>query len=75
MALALGPVLVVIVRILQPVLWTMNAMGNGILRLFKVTPENEVTSAFTRDEVAGLVGGPARAGCWITGAIGCCSGR
>jgi CBS domain containing-hemolysin-like protein len=56
MALVLGPVLVVVVRVLQPVLWTMNAMGNGILRLFKVQPKNEVTSTFTRDEVAGLVG-------------------
>jgi CBS domain containing-hemolysin-like protein len=56
LALVLGPALVVVVRVLQPVLWTMNAMGNGILRLFKVTPKNEVTSAFTRDEVAGLVG-------------------
>ena len=44
MALVLGPALVVVVRILQPVLWTMNAMGNGILRLFKVTPKNEVTT-------------------------------
>ncbi|MGD6978065.1 MULTISPECIES: hemolysin family protein [Citricoccus] len=56
MALVLGPALVVVVRILQPMLWAMNAMGNAILRLFRVTPKNEVTSAFTRDEVAGLVG-------------------
>ena len=55
MALVLGPVLVVVVRILQPLLWLMNSMGNGILRLFKVEPKNEVASAFTRDEVAGLV--------------------
>lgn len=60
-ALILGPALVVVVRVLQPVLWTMNAMGNAILRLFNVQPKNEVTSAFTRDEVAGLVG-ESRAG-------------
>ena len=55
MALVLGPALVVVVRVLQPLLWLMNAMGNAILRLFKVEPKNEVASAFTRDEVAGLV--------------------
>jgi CBS domain containing-hemolysin-like protein len=55
MALVLGPVLVVVVRVLQPVLWLMNATGNGILRMFGVQPKNEVTSTFTRDEVAGLV--------------------
>ena len=55
LALILGPTHVVIVRLLQPVLWTMNAMGNGVLRLFGVTPKNEVTSAFSRNEVAGLV--------------------
>lgn len=54
-ALVLGPVLVVIVRVLQPLLWAMNAMGNGVLRLFGVQPKNEVTSSFTRDEVAAMV--------------------
>lgn len=54
-ALAMGPALVVVIRVLRPVLWVMNACGNGILRLFKVTPKDEVTSAFTRDEVADLV--------------------
>lgn len=55
LALILGPTHVVIVRLLKPALWTMNAMGNGVLRLFGVTPKNEVTSAFSSDEVAGLV--------------------
>jgi len=55
MAFILGPVLVVVVRMLQPLLWCMNAIGNGILRLFNVEPKNEVASTFTRDEVAGLV--------------------
>ncbi|MEE1621918.1 hemolysin family protein [Zafaria sp. Z1313] len=55
MALVLGPALVVVVKVLQPVLWSMNGIGNAILRLFKVEPKNEVSSTFTRDEVAGLV--------------------
>ncbi|RKW70436.1 hemolysin family protein [Galactobacter caseinivorans] len=54
-AMAMGPALVVVVKFLRPLLWIMNACGNGILRLFKVTPQDEVTSAFTRDEVADLV--------------------
>lgn len=55
-ALVLGPALVVIVRVFQPILWAMNATGNGVLRMFGVRPKNEVTSAFTRDEVAAMVG-------------------
>ncbi|WP_336713138.1 hemolysin family protein [Arthrobacter sp. USHLN218] len=55
MALVLGPALVVVVRILQPVLWVMNGIGNAILRLFNVEPKDQVASAFSRDEVAGLV--------------------
>lgn len=54
-ALILGPPLVVVVRVLYPVIWLLNSIANGILRLIKVPPKNEVTSAFTRDEVAGLV--------------------
>lgn len=55
MALILGPSMVVLVKILRPVLWTMNALGNLFLRLLGVTPKNEVASAFTRDEVADMV--------------------
>lgn len=55
MALILGPSMVILVRILRPVLWTMNALGNLFLRMFGVTPKNEVASTFTRDEVASMV--------------------
>jgi CBS domain containing-hemolysin-like protein len=54
-ALALGPPLALLVRIMRPVIALLNAIANGILRLVGVTPQEEVTSAFTRDEVAGLV--------------------
>jgi CBS domain containing-hemolysin-like protein len=54
-ALVLAPVLTVVVKVLYPVIWLLNSMANGVLRLIKVPPKNEVTSAFTRDEVAGLV--------------------
>ena len=54
-ALILGPPLALVVKLLYPVIWILNTIANGVLRLIKVTPKNEVTSAFTRDEVAGLV--------------------
>ena len=55
MALILGPSMVVLVKILRPVLWLMNAMGNLVLRIFGVAPKNEVASTFTRDEVSSMV--------------------
>lgn len=55
MALILGPSMVILVKILRPVLWTMNAMGNLVLRAMGVKPKNEVASTFTRNEVANMV--------------------
>lgn len=55
MAMILAPILVGVVTILRPVLWLLNGIANGILRLLRVQPKDEVTSVFTRDEVAALV--------------------
>ncbi|RIJ78744.1 HlyC/CorC family transporter [Nakamurella silvestris] len=54
-ALVLAPALVLIVKVLYPVIWVLNTIANGVLRLFKIRAKDEVTSAFTRDEVANLV--------------------
>ncbi|SDS57249.1 Hemolysin, contains CBS domains [Pseudarthrobacter equi] len=54
-ALILAPPLVVVARIFKPVIWTLNGIANGILRLFKVEPKDEATSAYTLDEVASIV--------------------
>lgn len=54
-ALLLSPILYAIVLVLKPLIVTLNAIGNTILRLFKVEPKDEVASAFTREEVAALV--------------------
>lgn len=54
-ALLLAPPLTLIVRVLHPVIWLLNVIANGVVRLFGVIPRREVASAFTRDEVAGLV--------------------
>jgi CBS domain containing-hemolysin-like protein len=54
-ALALGPPLALLVRVMRPAIAVLNAIANATLRMLGVTPKDEVTSAFTRDEVAGLV--------------------
>jgi len=54
-ALALAPALRIVVTILYPAIASLNWVANAILRLMGVEPRNEVASAFTRDEVAGLV--------------------
>ena len=61
-ALALGPPIAAVVKVLHPVIWLLNKSANGVLRLLGVTPSDEVTSAFTRDEVAGLVEESSREG-------------
>lgn len=54
-ALALAPPLTLLVRALRPAIGALNWTANVFLRLARVDPKEEVTSAFTRDEVAGLV--------------------
>lgn len=55
MALILAPILTGIVTVLRPVLWLLNGIGNLVLRMLGVTPKSEVTSVFTRNEVAAMV--------------------
>ncbi|AFR31270.1 hemolysin family protein [Arthrobacter sp. Rue61a] len=54
-ALILAPPLVMVARIFKPVIWTLNGIANSILRLFRVEPKDEATSAYTLDEVANIV--------------------
>lgn len=54
-ALWLTPPLVLFVKVTLPIVHGLNAIANGILRLFGITPKPEVTSSFNRDEVAGFV--------------------
>ena len=54
-ALILAPPLVMVARFVNPVIWTLNSIANAILRLFKVQPKDEATSAYTLDEVATIV--------------------
>lgn len=54
-ALVLGPLIYGVVLALKPVIVALNAMANGVLRLLRVEPKDEVSSSFTREEVAALV--------------------
>ena len=51
----LGPPMMAVVTVLGPVIVGLNAVANGTLRLLRVEPRDEVSSTFTREEVAALV--------------------
>ncbi len=61
-ALLLAPPLAMVVRVLRPVIALLNWFANRTLRAFGVEPRDEITSAFTRDEVAGFVAESHREG-------------
>ena len=61
-ALALAPALLMVVRALRAVIAALSGLARGVLRLFGVRPRDEVTSAFTRDEIAAMVDEARREG-------------
>ena len=61
-ALILAPPLVLVARVFKPVIFSLNWLANGVLRLFRVEPKSEATSAFTLDEVASIVEQSTREG-------------
>ncbi|MDQ0945037.1 hemolysin family protein [Streptomyces sp. V1I1] len=54
-ALLLGPPLVTLARALRPVIFTVNAFSNGLLKLLRVETRDEVSATFSDDELARLV--------------------
>ena len=54
-AIWLTPPLVVFVRMTRPIVIVLNATANLTIRLFGLTPRQEMVSSFSRDEVAGFV--------------------
>jgi CBS domain containing-hemolysin-like protein len=54
-ALLLGPPMMVVVTIMGPLVALLNAIANAVLRLLRVEPKEEISSAFTRDEVASML--------------------
>ena len=54
-ALLLGPPLFAVVRLLRPVIAALNHLSDAVLRLIRVEPKSEVTSAYTAEQVQDLV--------------------
>lgn len=61
-ALLLGPPLVALARGLRPVIFTVNAFANALLKLLRVEPKGEVASTFSDDELARVVVDSRKAG-------------
>lgn len=53
--LLLAPPLLWISRVFKPLIFLLNEITNGILRLFRVEPRAEANSAFTLDEIETIV--------------------
>ncbi len=60
--LILATPLVAVATVFRPVIVALNATANGILRLFRVQPKNEATSAFTAEEVQTIITTSTREG-------------
>jgi len=60
--LLLAPPLVFLARLFRPIIVALNAMANGVLRLFRVEPKSEATSTFTLEEVQTIVDQSRREG-------------
>ena len=54
-AIVLGPPMMAVVTVLRPLIALLNVAANGVLRLLRVEPKDEVSSSYTREEVAALV--------------------
>lgn len=46
----------------RPVIWVLNAMANGLVRVFGIEPRRELATAHTADELASMVGASRREG-------------
>ena len=54
-ALVLGPPLVALTRALRPVIFAINALANGLLKLLRVETRDEVAATFSDDQLAKMV--------------------
>jgi len=60
--LLLAPPLVAVSKLFGPIITALNAIANGVLRLFRVEPKSEATSTYTLEEVANIVSHSTREG-------------
>jgi CBS domain containing-hemolysin-like protein len=61
-AMLLGPPLVTLSRALRPVIFTVNAFANALLKLMRIETKDEVTATFSDTELARLVRDSSEAG-------------
>jgi CBS domain containing-hemolysin-like protein len=61
-ALILTPVLYGLAMLVKPLVGSLNAVSNAILRLFKFEPKDEATSSYTLDQVEDIVEHSTREG-------------
>ncbi|MEV4441364.1 hemolysin family protein [Streptomyces sp. NPDC049577] len=61
-ALLLGPPLVALARALRPVVFAINGLANGLLKLLRVEPKDEVAATFSDDQLARIVVDSSQAG-------------
>lgn len=54
-AILLGPPMMVVVTVLHPLIVLLNTVANGVIRLMRVEPRDEVSSTFTREQVEAMV--------------------
>ncbi|MCM3811715.1 hemolysin family protein [Streptomyces sp. DR7-3] len=60
--LLFGPPLVALARALRPVIFGVNALANGLLKLLRVEPKGEVAATFSDAELARIVSDSSEAG-------------
>ncbi|MET8166227.1 hemolysin family protein [Streptomyces sp. NPDC005329] len=61
-ALLLGPPLVTLARALRPVIFTINAFANALLKLMRIETKDEVAAAFSDAQLAQIVKDASEAG-------------
>ncbi|MEV8143969.1 hemolysin family protein [Specibacter sp. NPDC078709] len=61
-ALLLAPPLVLVAKVVRPLIVALNWTANHIVRLFGITPQDEVSSSYTLEEVQSIVEESTRSG-------------
>lgn len=61
-ALLLAPPLVLVSKVVRPIIVALNWTANHIVRLFGITPQDEVSSSYTLEEVQSIVEESTRSG-------------
>jgi CBS domain containing-hemolysin-like protein len=54
-AIVLGPPLALMVRVLKPFIWFFNVVANAFVRLFGVTPTDEIAASFDETEIQSMI--------------------